>query len=53
MEDRIFCGYWKDLIIRHFEEHTGYKVSEKQKQELEKFLKEWGLKNIEKVREVE
>lgn len=53
MEDKIFTKYDIELLVKIFENHTGYKVCESQKQELKKFLWEWTFKNIEKVKEVE
>ena len=51
IEDKIFTSFYIEMIIKEFQNHTGYHVCKSQEEELRKFLYEWSLKNIEKVKE--
>lgn len=45
-EDRSFCPYFTNLVVKEFENHTGCKVSDKQKSLLRQFLIEWTEDNF-------
>lgn len=50
VDDRIFTPYICELIIKTFQDHTGYNVSKKQENELRKFLYSWSLECLKDVK---